>query len=106
MSAGMAAHETGESASDRPIFTLLHAGVGGCVEKRFGRYHRQYNDWCIPDDALRAVAPKQPQVEAVQATKRSSVISQGESAQVTQSKCQLTRTGLDSTMAEIIKAPL
>ena len=28
----MAGHETGDSASDRPIFTLLHAGVGGCIE--------------------------------------------------------------------------
>jgi len=36
----------------------------------------------------------------------SSVISQSESAQATLCKCQLTRPGLDSTMAEIIKVPL
>ena len=28
-----------DSASDRPIFTLLHAGLGGCIDKPFGRYH-------------------------------------------------------------------
>src|SRR5580704_8521527 len=39
VSAGMAGHETGDSASDRPIFTLLHAGVGGCIEKPLERVH-------------------------------------------------------------------
>src|SRR5712691_12228444 len=66
MSAG---HETGDSASDRPIFTLLHAGVGGCIEKPFGRYHWQYKDWCSPDDALRADDTETTQVEAAQATR-------------------------------------
>jgi len=37
--AGMAEHESGDGASDRPIFTLLHAGVGRCIEKPFGRYY-------------------------------------------------------------------
>ena len=70
MSAGMAGHETGDSASDRPIFTLLHAGVGGCIEKPFGRYHWQYKDWCGPDDTLRADDTETTQVEAVQATRK------------------------------------
>ena len=83
VSAGMAGHETGDSASDRPIFTLLHAGVGGCIEKPFGRYHWQYKDWCSPDDALRADDTETTQVEAVQATQGSSVISQSEATQVT-----------------------
>jgi hypothetical protein len=51
----MAGRETGDSASDRPIFTLQHAGVGGCIEKPFGRYHWQNKAWYSPDDALRAV---------------------------------------------------
>jgi len=97
MSAGMAGHETGDSASDRPIYTLLHAGVGGCIEKPFGRYHWQDKDWCSPDDALRADDTETTQVEAVQATQGSSVISQSEATQVTLCKCQLTRPGLDST---------
>jgi len=65
----MAGYETGDRASDRPIFTLLHAGVGGCIEKPFGRYHWQYKDWCSPDDALRADDTETTQVEAVQATR-------------------------------------
>jgi hypothetical protein len=66
----MAGHETGDSASDRPIFTLLHAGVGGCIEKPFGRYHWQYRDWCSPDDGLRADDTETTQVEAVQGKQR------------------------------------
>src|SRR5450631_3413627 len=69
MSAGMAGYETGDRASDRPIFTLPHAGVGGCIEKPFGRYHWQYKDWCSPDDALRVDDTETTQVEAVQATR-------------------------------------
>jgi hypothetical protein len=83
MSAGMAGHETGDSASDRPIFTLLHAGVGTSIEKPFGQYHWQYNDWCSPDDALSADDTETTQVEAVKATQGSSVISQSEATQVT-----------------------
>jgi hypothetical protein len=48
---------TGDSASDRPIFTLLHAGVGGCIEKPFGRYHWQHRDLCLARYAL--ITPKQ-----------------------------------------------
>jgi len=69
MNAGMAGHETADSASDPPIFTLLHAGVGGCIEKPFGRYHWQYRDWCSPGDALRANDTETTQVEVVQATR-------------------------------------
>src|SRR6266436_9456550 len=58
-----------DSASDRPIFTLLHAGVGGCIDKPFGRYHWQYKAWCGPDDALRADDSETTQVETVEATR-------------------------------------
>src|ERR1700747_1079369 len=58
-----------DSASDRSIFTLLHAGLGGCIDKPFGRYHWQYKAWCSPDDALRADDSETTQVETVRATR-------------------------------------
>jgi len=62
--------------------------------------------FCSPDGALRVDDTETTQVEAVQATKASSVISQSWSTPITLCKYQLMRSGLDSTMAEIIKAPL
>ena len=58
-----------DSASGRPIFTLLHAGLGRCIDKPFGRYHWQYRAWCGPDDALRADDSETTQVETVRATR-------------------------------------
>ena len=49
-----------DSAPDRPIFTLLHAGVGGCIDKPFGRYHWQYKAWCSPVTRYAPTTPKQP----------------------------------------------
>src|SRR5882762_9422927 len=108
----MAGRETGDSASDRPIFTLLHAGVGGCIEKPFGRYQRQYKDWCSPDDALRADDTETTQVEAVQATREAA---SSRKASPHRSPCANANSRgpvliplwqRSSNMAEIIKAPL
>jgi len=45
----------------RPILTLLHAGIGGCIDK-------PYKAWCSPDDALRDDGSETTLVETVQAT--------------------------------------
>jgi hypothetical protein len=93
-----------DSASDRPIFTLLHARLGACFDKPFGRYHWQYKAWCSPDEALRADDSETTQVETMRATKE--VASPGKAAppQVTHRKCQLTRRCPDPTIAETIEA--
>jgi hypothetical protein len=97
---------TGDSASDRPIFTLLHAGVGGCIEKPFGRYHWQHRDLCSPDGALRADDTETTQVEAEQATREAA---SSRKARPHRSPCANTNSRgpvLIPPMAEIIKAPL
>ena len=88
----------------RPIFTLLHAQNWRLHRKAF--WSIPLARFCSPDDAPCVDDTETTQVEAVQATKGSSVISQSWSTRITLCKCQLMRPGLDSTMAEIIKAPL
>jgi hypothetical protein len=99
----MAGHETSNGASDRPIFTLPHAGVGGCIENLFVDTIGNIEIGAV---RMTRYAPMTPKQLKLQATRGSSVISQSESTQVTLCKCQLTRPGPDSPMAEIIEAPL
>jgi hypothetical protein len=105
MSAGMAGHETGDSASDRPIFTLLHAGVGGCIENLLVDTIGNIEIGAVRMTRYAPMTPKQLKLRRCKLPGKQ-VISQSESTQVTLCKYQLTRPGLDSTMAEIIKAPL
>jgi hypothetical protein len=48
-----------DSVSDRPIFTLLYAGVGGCIDNSFGRYHWQHKAWCRLVTRYALMTPKQ-----------------------------------------------
>jgi hypothetical protein len=79
----MAGHETGDSASDRPIFTLLHAGVGGCSKSLLVDTIGNIKIGAVRMTRYAPMTPKQFKLRAVQATEGSSVISQSEATQVT-----------------------
>jgi hypothetical protein len=95
-----------DSASNRPIFTLLHAGLGGRIDKPFGGYHWQYKAWCSPDDAQRADHSETTQFETVRAPREVTSPRKAAPHRSPLVKCQLTRPGPDPTTAETIEAPV
>jgi len=95
-----------DSASDRPIFTLLHAGLGGCIDKPLVDTIGNIKLGAVRMTRYAPMTPKQLKLRRCELPGKKRHLAKRRPHRSPTAKCQLTRPGPDPTIAETIEAPV